>query len=48
VSPVITVSDRVRWGDVDFARIVRYDAFSRFYDADSTRIGVDKRHGSRR
>jgi len=32
VSPVIVVSDRVRWGDVDFARIVRYDAFARFYD----------------
>jgi acyl-CoA thioester hydrolase len=31
VGPVI-VSDRVRWGDVDYARIVRYDAFARFYD----------------
>jgi acyl-CoA thioester hydrolase len=28
----VSATDRVRWGDVDFAGIVRYDAFARFYD----------------
>lgn len=28
----VSATDRVRWGDVDYARIVRYDAFARYYD----------------
>jgi acyl-CoA thioester hydrolase len=28
----VSATDRVRWGDVDYAGIVRYDAFARFYD----------------
>jgi acyl-CoA thioester hydrolase len=32
VGAPVVASDRVRWGDVDYARIVRYDAFARFYD----------------
>jgi acyl-CoA thioester hydrolase len=28
----VSATDRVRWGDVDLAGIVRYDAFARFYD----------------
>ena len=32
VGAPVVASDRVRWGDVDYARIVRYDAFARYYD----------------
>ena len=32
VGAPVVAADRVRWGDVDYARIVRYDAFARFYD----------------
>lgn len=30
--PYFVVHDHVRWSDVDFSRIIRYDAYTRFFE----------------